>query len=354
MKKTKIVISIIIIQLIFVLQVQSKSNNLKIAFIYVSPVGDAGWTYAHDQGRKAIEASDLTIEVVESVDEGIQSEPIIEYFAKNHYDIIFATSYGYMDPVLKVAKMYPDVIFMHCSGGKQSKNVGTYFGRMYQPRFLTGIIAGAMTKSNQIGFIAAYPISEVIRGINAFAIGVKSINPKAQVHVVWTKTWFDPKKEKVAAATLFDKGVDVITQHQDSPAAIIAAQKKNVYAIGYNVDMHHFAPRFHLASSVWNWSIIYENTIDQVRQGQWKSQNIWWGIKTGLVDISTISNIVPKSIRQIVMAKRKELIAGTYSVFKGPIKDQSGKIRIPMNKIASDKQLLDMKWFVEGVQGAIE
>jgi len=344
----------IFIQLFLAFQVQSESNNLKIGFIYVSPIADAGWTYAHDQGRKVIEDLNVTINKVESVDEGIQSEPILEYFAKNNYDIIFATSYGYMDPVLKVAKMYPNVIFMHCSGYKQSINVGTYFGRMYQPRYLTGILAGAMTRSNNIGFVAAYPLSEVIRGINAFTLGAKSVNPKIKVHVVWTKTWFDPKKEKLAAMSLFDKGVDVITQHQDSPSIVIAAQKRNVYAIGYNTDMNHFAPKVHLASSVWDWSIVYKKIINQVRMKQWKSQNIWWGIETGLVDISTIYDNVPKNIKQIVMAEREKMIAGTLCVFKGPIKDQYGNIRIPNNKIASDSQLLNMKWFTKGVQGEIE
>jgi basic membrane protein A len=306
-------------------------------------------------GRREMETvPGLTVKFVESVDEGIQSEPILEYFAKNNYDLIFATSYGYMDPVIKIAKMYPDVIFMHCSGFKRSENVGTYFGRMYQPRYLTGMVAGAMTKSNLIGYVAAYPIPEVIRGINAFTLGVKSENPDAEVHVMWSKTWYDPIKEKSVAKALLDKGVDVITQHQDSPAIQVAAQKRNVYSIGYNTDMSKFAPRAHLTASIWNWKIIYKYIVDQVRGGTWKSQNIWWGMEKGVVDIAPISNLVPKNIREKVQAKRQELIKGQFFVFEGPLKDQEGMIRIDAGKKATDEQLLNMKWFVNGVVGKIE
>lgn len=350
-----LVVGICTLSFLFFFQGESRAKELKIGFLYVSPISDAGWTYSHDIARREIETiSGLTVKFIESVDEGIQSEPILEYFAKNKYDLIFATSYGYMDPVIKIAKMYPNVIFMHCSGFKRSKNVGTYFGRMYQPRYLTGMVAGAMTKSNLIGYVAAYPIPEVIRGINAFTLGVKSENPDAEVHVIWTKTWYDPLKEKSAATTLLNKGVDVITQHQDSPATQVAAQKRNVYSIGYHTDMSKFAPDVHLTSSVWNWKVIYKYIVDQVRDGTWKSQDIWWGMEKDAVDIAPISNKVPKNIREKVQAKRQELIKDQFGVFEGPIKDQKGTVRIPAGEKATDEQLLNMKWFVNGVKGKIE
>jgi basic membrane protein A len=225
---------------------------------------------------------------------------------------------------------------------------------MYQPRYLTGMVAGAMTKSNLIGYVAAYPIPEVVRGINAFTLGVKSENPDAEVHVMWTKTWYDPTKEKSVATALLNKGVDVITQHQDSPATQVAAQKWNVYSIGYNTDMSKFAPTAHLTASVWNWKVIYKYIVDQVRAGTWKSEDIWWGMEKGVVDMAPISNVVPKNIREKIQAKRQELIKGQLFVFEGPIKDQKGMVRIPANKKATDEQLLGMQWFVNGVIGKIE
>ena len=331
------------------------SKELKIGFLYVSPISDAGWTHAHDLGRKAIETlPGMTVKFVESVDEGIQTEPILTYFAKKNYDLVFATSYGYMDPVIKIAKLYPKAIFMHCGGHKRAENVGVYFARIYQPRYLTGIAAGGMTRSNRIGYVAAYPIPEVIRGINAFTIGAQSVNPDVKVHVVWTKTWYDPIKEKAAAVSMLDKGVDVITQHQDSPAAQVAAQKRNVYSIGYNTDMSKFAPKAHLTSAIWNWEIMYRYIVDQVRNDTWKSEDIWWGMEKGVVDISPLSDFVPPALKKKIQTKRQKLINGEIVVFQGPIKDQKDVVRIPAKKRASDEKLLGMNWFVNGVMGSIE
>jgi basic membrane protein A len=227
---------------------------MQVGFVYVSPIGDAGWSYAHDQGRLAVEAMDgVSTAYVEAVQEGPDSERVILNMARKGYDVIFATSFGYMDPMLKVAKQFPKVTFMHCSGFKSAPNMGNYFGRMYQARYLTGMVAGAMTKSNILGYAAAFPIPEVIRGINAFALGAQSVNPKAQVRVVWTKTWYDPATEKEAAKSLLDVGADVIAQHQDSPGPQEAAQEKGVYSIGYNSDMSAFAPKAHMTAPIWNW-----------------------------------------------------------------------------------------------------
>jgi basic membrane protein A len=203
------------------------AKEMNVGFVYVSPIGDAGWSYAHDMGRQALEKMDgVTTSYVEAVAEGPDSERVMLNMARKGFDVIFATSFGYMDPMLKVAKQFPETIFMHCSGFKTADNMGNYFGRMYQARYLSGMVAGAMTKSNTIGYVAAFPIPEVIRGINAFTLGAQSMNPDVTVRVVWTKTWYDPATEKEAAKSLLDVGADVIAQHQDSPGPQEAAQEK--------------------------------------------------------------------------------------------------------------------------------
>lgn len=331
------------------------AQKLKIGFIYVSPISDAGWTYSHDMGRKDLETiPGLDLKFVESVDEGIQSEPILEYFAKNKYDLIFATSFGYMDPVIKTAKMYPDSIFMHCSGYKQAKNVGTYFGRIYQSQFLTGMVAGAMTKSNKIGYVAPFQIPEVIRGINAFTLGVRSGNPEAEVHVLWTHSWYNPEQSKLIAETLIDRGVDILAQGQDSPAVQVIAEQRKVFSIGYNTDMSKFAPSAHLTAPVWNWKVLYRYIVDQVKTGKWASESLWWGMEKGAVDIAPLSSLVPETIRNKVQMKKQEIIDAVFVVFQGPVRDQLGVVRIPENSIATDDQLLNMKWFVEGVVGQLD
>lgn len=333
----------------------AEKKDLMVGFVYVSPIGNAGWSYAHDMARKELEAMPgVKTSFVEAVNEGPDAERVFLNMARKHYDIIFGTSFGYMDPMLKVAKQFPKIAFEHCSGFKLAKNMGTYFGRMYQARYLSGMVAGAMTKSNILGYVAAFPIPEVIRGINAFALGAQSVNPKAQVRVVWTKTWYDPATEKEAARSLLDVGADVITQHQDSPAAQEAAQEKGAFCIGYNTDMASFAPKSHLTSPVWNWTPLYKYIIQEVQQGTWKSESLWWGMKEGVVDLAPFGPMVPESVRKQVMERKEAIIAGTAHAFAGPIKDQNGKIRVPEGKTPTDEELLNMKYFVEGVVGTLE
>ena len=330
-------------------------SPMKVGFVYVSPIGDAGWSYAHDLGRRSIEAMDgVTTSFVEAVPEGPDSERVMLNMARKNYNLIFATSYGYMDPMLKVAKQFPDIIFMHCSGFKTAKNMGNYFGRMYQARYLSGMVAGAMTQSKILGYVAAFPIPEVIRGINAFALGAQSVNPDITVRVVWTKTWYDPATEKEAAKSLLDVGADVIAQHQDSPAPQEAAQEKGVYSVGYNSDMSKFAPKSHLCAPIWNWSTFYTEMVEKVRQGTWKSESIWYGLEHGIVDITPMGSMVPEAIQKHVLAKKAEIASGKAKVFVGPIKDQSGKLRIPKDTPANDKELLGMTWFVAGVVGTTQ
>jgi basic membrane protein A len=330
-------------------------KEIKVGFIYVSPIGDAGWSYAHDQGRLAIDAlPGVTTSYVEAVAEGPDSERVMRNMARKGYGLIFATSFGYMDSMLKVAKEFPKTVFMHCSGFKTAPNMGNYFGRMYQARYLSGMVAGAMTKSNVLGYVAAFPIPEVIRGINAFALGARAVNPKAQVRVVWTKSWYDPATEKEAAKSLLDVGADVIAQHQDSPGPQEAAQEKGVYSIGYNSDMSTFAPKAHLTAPIWNWAPFYKQVVEQVRQGTWKSGSIRWGMKEGIVDLAPFGPMVPQKVRDTVLAKKAELKAGRDDIFSGPIQDQNGKVRIAAGQAASDAELEGMKYFVQGVIGTLQ
>jgi basic membrane protein A len=274
--------------------------------------------------------------------------------ARKGYKVIFATSFGYMDSMLKVSKNFPDTVFMHCSGFKTAKNMGNYFGRMYQARYLSGMVAGSMTKSNILGYVAAFPIPEVIRGINAFTLGAQEVNPKVQVRVVWTKTWYDPATEKEAAKSLLDVGADVIAQHQDSPGPQEAAQERGVYSVGYNSDMSAFAPKAHLTAPVWNWGPFYVQTVEQVRKGTWKSGATWYGMKESMVDLAPFGPMVPEAVRQKVNAKKAAVIAGTVTLFTGPVKDQSGKVQVPAGRAATDEELLNMKYFVQGVVGTLE
>ncbi|MGE4421393.1 MAG: BMP family ABC transporter substrate-binding protein [Pseudodesulfovibrio sp.] len=330
-----------------------EAKVVKAGFIYVSPVGDAGYSYAHDLGRQAVEALPYaTTKFAESVPEGADSERVLRNMAREGMDIIFATSFGYMDPVMKVAKEFPNTKFMHCSGFKKAANVSNYFGRIYQARYLTGLIAGSMTKSNKLGYVAAFPIPEVIRGINAFTIGARQVNPDVKVHVVWTKTWYDPALEKDAAKSLLDAGCDVITQHQDSPAAQEAAQEAGAYCIGYNSDMASFAPKANLTSAIWNWGPMYVKTIQEVRDGTWKGdQSMWWSMQDGVVDIAPMGSMVPDDVKSMVNAKKAELMAGKDTIFAGPVKNQAGEVAIAEGTTPDDGALLGMDWFVEGVVG---
>lgn len=331
------------------------AKEMQVGYIFVSPIGDAGWSYAHNQGRLALEAMDgVSTSYVEDVAEGPDSERVMLNMARKGYDIIFATSFGYMDPMLKVAKQFPQTVFMHCSGFKLAPNMGNYFGRIYQARYLSGMVAGSMTKSNILGYVAAFPIPEVIRGINAFTLGAQAVNPEVEVRVVWTKTWYDPATEKEAAKSLLDVGADVIAQHQDSPGPQEAAEEKGVYSIGYNSDMSAFAPKAHLTAPIWNWAPFYEQVVEEVRNGTWKSESTWYGMKEGIVDLAPFGEMVPKEVQDKVTAKKEEILGGSDMVFMGPVKDQAGKIRIEPDQKATDEELLNMKYFVQGVVGTLE
>jgi len=333
------------------------ASPLKIGFIFVGPVNDHGWTQAHYDGgvvalKKAFN-NQVQITYIENVPEGAPSLNVLNTLASKGYNLIYTTSFGYMNQVVQAAKRHPDVIFEMCSGYELAHNLGEYFGRMYEPRYLSGLIAGVMTKSGKVGYVAAYPTPEVVRGINAFTLGVRAVNPRAIVHVVWTYSWYNPPVEKEAALSLIDSGCDVIAQHQDSPAAIQAAQSKGVYAIGYDSIMEKFGPDAYLTAPIWDWSKFYVPDVKSVLNGTWKSRFYWKGMETGIVKLAPMSKLVPISVQKLVMAMENEIKTGNFHVFEGPIYDQNGKLRIQSGKIMSDNELLSMQWFVNGVVGKI-
>lgn len=332
------------------------NEPLKVGFVYVGPVGNFGWTYAHDLGRRDMEANlndKVKTTFVENVNEGADAERIIRQLALDGNKLIFTTSFGYMNPTIKVAKDFSDVIFENCAGYKRAANVGTYLGRFEEPRYLTGMIAGKMTKSNVVGFIGAYPIPEVIRGINAFTQGVKLTNPQAKVKVLWIQSWYDPAKEREAAQALINSGADVLTQHTDSGAVVQLAEEKGIYAFGYNSDMSKFSQTTHLTSVINKWGKFYTDKALAVMSNTWKSQNVWDGIAEGMVDISSMNQVIPADVQQLVNAKRDEFIQGTAHPFDGLVKDQKGVVQVPKGKVLDDRGQLAMDWYVEGIEGSI-
>lgn len=338
----------------------SKSNGskakIKVGFIYNGAPGDAGWTYAHDQARKYLikQVPGVQTLVMQNVAEGADAERDLEQLAQQGCKVIFANSFGYGDAVMAVAKKYPNVQFLHCSGTKTAGNVSTYFGTIEQARYLSGMIAGSMTKKNTIGYVAAFPIPEVIRGINSFTLGAQSVNPNIKVKVAWTNTWFDQTKEKEAAQGLIAAGCDVLTQHQDSPSTQQAAEEAKIYSVGYNSDMSKFAPDANLTSPVWNWGPFYVKTVKAVLNGTFKGGFSYVGsLKDGLVGLAPISSKVPAAVKQKVEAKKAEMVSGTFDPFTGPITAQDGTIKVPAGSKYSWADQLTMDWFVQGVEGKI-
>lgn len=337
------------------IQALSAGEKLKIAYVYVGPIGDAGWTYAHDDARKKLEKLFPNIETtyIESVPEGADSERVLTQFAEKGYKLIFTTSFGYMDPTLKIAEKYPQTIFMHCSGYKRSRNAGTYFGRMYEAKFLAGLIAGKQSKSNIIGYVGPHPIPEVIRHINAFALGARTADSKSVIKVVWTNSWYDPGKEKEAALSLIDAGADVIATGADSAAPLQAAQERGKLAIGYDSDGSQFAPKAFLTSPVWEWEIIYSDIVKKVLSNEWISCDYWNGLETGIVRLVTLSSLVTPEAKALVEQYEAMIKGKKFHVFQGEIKGTDGQTIYKDGYTPADEELLKMNFFVEGVQGTL-
>lgn len=330
--------------------------KLKVAFVYVGPPGDGGYTYEHDRGRKAAEAElkdKIEVSMVESVPEGADAERVFEDLVKKGNKLVITTSFGYMDPTLNVAKKYPDVIFMHASGYKTNANMGTYFGWNHQAFYLAGVAAGANLKGDktEIGIVAAFPIPEVIRAINALAVGAQSVNPKATVKVVWSNTWFDPQKEKQAAESLLAGGAEILAMYQDSPAVLQAAEAKGKLSIGNDSDARQYAPKSFLTAPVWNWGPYYTRLIKSVLDKTWKSDQYMGGIADGLVQLAPLANLGDPAAKGLVDAALAK-VKGGYEPLTGPLVDQDGKERIAAGKAMTAGELLEMNWFVKGVIGS--
>ncbi len=334
----------------------TSGEKFKVAFVYVGPVGDGGWTYAHEQARKKLVAAIPNVEAtfIESVEETPNvAEAVITELAQKGNKVIFTTSFGYMDPTINVAKKFPNVYFEHATGYKTSTNVAVYQVRQYQPRYLAGIVAGKMTKTNIIGYVAAFPIPEVVGGIDAFTLGVRSVNPTAKVKVVWTNTWYDPGLEKTAAQSLLNAGADILAQHQDTPSTLQAAQEVGKYAFGNDSIMESYAPKAHLASPYWDWSPYYIERVKAAMAGTWKTGSYFGGLKEGVVDLSPLNAVVPDDVKKLVDEKKAAIKAGTLNVYAGPIKDQSGAVKVAAGATLTDEQITSIDYFIEGVDGTI-
>ncbi|MFA6041019.1 MAG: BMP family ABC transporter substrate-binding protein [Methylophilus sp.] len=329
---------------------------LKVGFVYVGPVGDAGWTYGHDQGRLALEKAfpgKVKTTYVDNVPEGADAERVIRKLAADGNKLIFTTSFGFMNPTMKVAKVFPKVVFEHATGFMKSKNMGIYEARSYEGAYLLGVIAGKMTKSNTLGFVASFPIPEVVRNINAYTMGAQSVNPDIKTKVIWVNTWYDPGKERQAAEALIAQGADILSQNTDSPAVLQAAQAKGVYAFGWDSEMSRFAPKAHLTASTLDWSKYYIETTKAVMDGTWKSGEVRDGIKEGMVVLTPLNPVVPKAVADILAEKKAAIVAGKLNPFQGPIVDQNGVVRVKAGEMMPLKELLSLNYYVKGVDGSL-
>ena len=335
----------------------AKPEPLKIAFAYVGPVGDGGWTFAHDNGRKAIEkefGDRVVTSFVESVPESADAERVIRDMASQGNKLIFGTTFGYMEPMLKVAADFKDVKFEHATGYKGAENMRTYDSRTYEGAYMAGVIAGAMTKTNTLGVVASIPIPEVIRNINSFTMGAQSVNPKIKTKVVWINSWFDPPKETEAATSLLNGGADVLFQNTDSSAVLQTAEKAGKRAFGWDSDMTAYGPKAHLGSAIINWAPYYIKATKDALEGTWTGNTgVWWGHKDGAIDLVSIADDVPADIKAKVEKIKAGLKDGSFHPWTGPIVDQSGKEVLAKGQVADDKFLGGVKFYVKGVEGKV-
>jgi basic membrane protein A and related proteins len=329
---------------------------VRVGYVYVGPIGDYGWTYQHDQGRIAVEiefGDRVETTFVESVSEGADAERVIRQMAQAGHDLIFTTSFGFMQATATVAEAFPDVNFEHATGYTRLENMATYDARFYEGRHVAGIIAGHMTESNVIGYIAAYPIPEVIMGINAAFLAARSVNPDVQFRIIWANTWFDPALEADAAQTLIEQGADVLMQHTDSTAAMVTAEDAGIYAIGQASDMSAFGPNAQLTAIIDNWSDYYIERVQAVMDGTWESHAVWGGIDTGMVQFADFHEDIPKDVRAEAEAARDAIAAGDLHPFTGPINRQDGSEWLAEGETPTDDELRSMNFYVEGIEGTI-
>ena len=334
----------------------AKADPLKIAFAYVGPVGDGGWSFAHDNARKALEkeyGDKIVTSFVESVPESADAERVIRDLAGQGNKLIFGTTFGYMEPMLKVAADNPEVKFEHATGYKTAPNMRTYDSRTYEGAYMAGVIAGRMTKSNTLGVVASIPIPEVIRNINSFTLGAQSSNPNIKTKVVWVNEWFNPPKETEAATALINGGADILFQNTDSSAVLQTAEKMGKRGFGWDSDMTAYGPKAHLGSAIINWAPYYIKTVGEVLDGKWATGQTWWGVKEGAIDLVSLAADVPEEAKKALDDVKAGLKAGSYNIWKGPISDNTGKEVLAKDAVADDKFLGGINFFVKGVEGKV-
>ncbi|MBP7520224.1 MAG: BMP family ABC transporter substrate-binding protein [Leptothrix sp. (in: Bacteria)] len=334
----------------------AKPAPLKVAFAYVGPVGHAGWTFAHDNGRKAVEAEfgdKIVTSFVENVPESADAERVMRDLVGQGNKLIFGTTFGYMEPMLKVAADSKDVKFEHATGYKTAENLRTYDSRTYEGAYMAGVIAGKMTKSNVLGVVGSIPIPEVIRNINSFTLGAQSVNPKVKTKVVWVNKWFDPPKEGEGAASLISGGADVLFQNTDSSAVLQKAEEKGKFAFGWDSDMSKFGPKAHLASAIINWAPYYKKAVKDALDGTWSTGGVWWGVKEGAIDLVSVSDAVPADSKEQLEKIKAGLKDGSFVIWKGPIVGQDGKEVLKKDEVADDKFLGGINFYVKGVEGKV-
>ena len=330
---------------------KAHAADFKAGYIYVGPIGDFGWSYQHDQGRQAADkALGITSTYVEKVPEGADAERVIRELADTGHGIIFTTSFGFMDATLKVARDYPDVKFEHATGYKRADNVGTYNIRFYEGRYIQGVIAGKMSKSGVVGYIGSIPIPEVIMGMNAFILGMRSVNPNAKIKQVFINAWYDPGKEADAAKALLDQGADIMAQHTDSPAPLQVAAERGLKGFGQASDMIKFAPNAQLTSSIDHWDGYYTERCKAAMDGSWKSEDVWHGLDTGMLKMADYANM-PDDVKKLAMDTEESIRTGKLVIFKGPINAQDGSVKVAAGQTLNDGEIAGMNWLAEGVEG---
>ncbi len=334
----------------------AKPEPLKIGFVYVGPVGDGGWSFAHDNARKAIEkefGDKITTVAVENVPEGADTERVVRDLVGQGNQLVFGTSFGFMEPMLKVAADHPEVKFEHATGYKTAPNLRTYDSRTYEGAYMAGVIAGAMTKSNTLGVVGSVPIPEVVRNINSFTLGAQLSNPKIKTRVVWVNEWHNPPKETEAATSLINGGADVLFQNTDSPAVLKTAESMGKRAFGWDSDMTSYGPKAHLGSAIINWTPYYTKVVGDVLDNKWATGQSWWGVKEGAIDLVSLAADVPDAAKAKLDEVRAGLKAGTYHIWKGPILDNAGKEVLAADQVADDKFLGAVNYYIKGVEGTV-
>jgi len=332
------------------------ADPLKVCFLYSNPIGESGWTYQHEQARKELAqalGNRITTKYVENIAEGPDAERVIRNFVQEGCKVVFTPSFGFMEPTIKVARQAPNVIFMNGTGYKTAKNVGVYNARYYQGRYLEGILAGAMSKKGVVGYVGAFPIPEVLQGLNAFTLGMRSVNPNAQVKLIWVNSWYDPGKERDAANTLLKLGVDVLAYATSGVSIVTTAEEKGVYSLGYYSDMSKFGPKTNLTSVVQTWGPFYISQINSVLAGSWKPTNVLGGLREHMIAMAPLNKAVPADVQARFKQAEQDIVDGKLHPFTGPIYDQEGTLRLAAGKVMTDDEMNNMNYLVKGVDGTL-